>query len=287
MTEQHSPTEETVAPKFLIQGIISTGKSYAIRTLNIKGRTTLVLQTEPCEILDDIPCSSNFHLARAFPAQITLETLKSNARRLHTMSMKQLQEMVDPQRHNYGQFLDVLSLMENFVCHRCKQSFGNLYEWPTTYNFVIDGLSGLSQMALDLVVGSKPIKTQPEWGAAMDNLERFITTICMNTNCVFVLLAHVEREQDEITGGYQNMVATLGRKLAPKLPKYFSDIAKAYRSVDAKGQPTYYWSTSDSMSVLKNRNLPFHDQIKPDFSLPISVWQQRLETARTKIGVAA
>jgi hypothetical protein len=272
-------TQDTIAPKVMLQGVVSTGKSFAVRTLVIPGRETFVLQTEPSEVLDDIPCSQGLHLARAFPAQVELQTLIENARRLNTMSMKALQEMVDPNRHKYGQFIDLLNQLHNFTCYRCKQSFGDFSDWKSNRTLVIDGMSGLSQMSLDLVVGSKPIKTQPEWGAAMDNLERLIQMLCMNAYAMFVLLGHVEREPEEITGGVKNMVATLGRKLAPKLVRPFSDIVKTYRDVGPTGQPVYWWSTFDVMSELKNRNLPFSPQIKPDFKQIVDAWQGRITKA--------
>lgn len=274
---QHN--ENTIAPKVMLQGAVSTGKSYSLRTLILPGRETFVLQTEPSEILDDIPCSSGLHLTRAFPAQVDIDTLIANARRLNTMTMKSLQEMVDPNKFKYSQFIDLLTQLHNFHCYRCGQDFGDFSTWGLNRTLVIDGMSGLSQMALDLVVGSKPIKTQPEWGAAMDNLERLITMLCMNATATFVLLGHVEREANEVTGGVQNMVATLGRKLAPKLPKYFSDVVKTYREVGPNNQPIYFWSTNDVMSELKNRNLPFDSRLSPDFRPLFKTWEARLEKA--------
>lgn len=271
--------EQTIAPKVMLQGVVSTGKSYALRTLVMPGRETFVLQTEPSEILDDIPCSSGLHLARAFPAQIDIQTLIENSRRLNTMTMDSLQKMVDPNKYKYGQFIDLLNQLHNFTCYRCGEKFGDFTAWGLSRTLVIDGMSGLSQMALDLVVGSKPVKTQPEWGAAMDNLERLITMICMNANATFVLLGHVERESEEVTGGVINMVATLGRKLAPKLPKYFSDVVRCYREIGPNNVPKYLWSTNDSMYVLKNRNLPFSTTLPPDFRPLIATWEARLKTA--------
>ena len=272
-------SEETVAPKIILQGPISTGKSFALRTLVKPGRETFVLQTEPSEVLDDLSCSQGLHLMRAFPAQVDLQTLIQNAQRINTMTMDALQKIQDPNRYKYTQFIDILNALQKFVCYRCKKDFGGFELWGVNRTLAIDGMSGLSQTALDLVCGAKPIRTQPEWGCAMDNLERFLQFVCMNAYSVFVLIAHIERETDETTGGSKNMMATLGRKLAPKLPRYFSDIILTKRSIGPDGKPKYYWSTSDTLTELKNRNLPFSDSLSPDFTPLLATWQGRLDKA--------
>jgi hypothetical protein len=53
------------------------------------------------------------------------------------------------------------------------------------------------------------------------------------------MISHIEREIDEVLGGSKVMASTLGRKLAPKLPRYFSDVILAEKT-GAK----FSWSTA-------------------------------------------
>jgi hypothetical protein len=135
---------------------------------------------------------------------------------------------------------------------------------------VIDSLSGVNIMAMNLVVGSKPVKHQGDWGVAMDNLERLVQKLCIDTKCHFVLIAHAERETDEVQGGSKIMAATLGRKLAPRLPRFFSDVVLA----DKQGTK-FTWSTAAVGADLKARNLPIADGLPPDFGQIIASWKKQ------------
>jgi hypothetical protein len=125
-------------------------------------------------------------------------------------------------------------------------------------------------MAMNLVVGSKPVKSQADWGVAQDNLERLIQKLCIDTQCHFILIAHAEREVDEVAGGSKIMAATLGKKLAPRLPRFFSDVVLA----DRQGTK-FTWSTAVAGADLKARNLPVADGLAPSFSQIIASWKSR------------
>jgi hypothetical protein len=94
----------------------------------------------------------------------------------------------------------------------------------------------------------------------MGNLERFISKCCADLKCSFVLIAHTEREYDEITGGSKLMVSTLGRRLAPKIPRFFDEVVLCRRERDK-----FFWTSVDNTADLKVRRLPFSDSIPPDF----------------------
>jgi hypothetical protein len=132
-------------------------------------------------------------------------------------------------------------------------------------------------MAMNLVTGSKPVKSMADWGVAIDNLERLIVKLCVDTKCHFVLLAHLEREVDEVTGGTSLMASTLGRKLAPKLPRFFSDVVQAKRNVDK-----FVWSTAASNVDLKARNLPIADNLDPSFKAILTSWKKHQPEAEKK-----
>jgi len=64
------------------------------------------------------------------------------------------------------------------------------------------------------------------------------------------------------------MASTLGRKLAPKLPRFFSDVVYA----DKTGSK-FTWSTMALGADLKARNLPTADGLAPDFGPIIAKWK--------------
>lgn len=247
----------------LLQGPIGTGKTSSLLTVRAP---LFVLATEPG--IDKIlfhrgaglvapPC----HWHYVPPAAEEWDTLQRNAVLLNTLSNDQLQKQTNMNKAAYRQFIEVLNTCSDFRCDVCGESFGPVDQFPADSVFATDGLTGLSKMSMDLVVGGKPIASQPDWGAAMNNLERFLAKCCSDTKCTFVLIAHVDREVDEITGGTLIMPSTLGRKLAPKIPRFFDEVVLCRR----EGKE-FFWSTSTNGVDLKSRRLPFGDELLPDFS---------------------
>jgi hypothetical protein len=91
----------------------------------------------------------------------------------------------------------------------------------------------------------------------------------MDTQCFMVLISHVERETLEDTGASKVMASTLGKKLAPKIPRYFSDSVLAVRNADK-----FSWTTADSSADLKARNLPIADNIPPTYASMVEKWKK-------------
>jgi hypothetical protein len=122
--------------------------------------------------------------------------------------------------------------------------------------------------SMNLVTGSKPVKSMADWGVAIDNLERLITKLTTGLRCHFAMTAHLERETDEITGGTQLMASTLGKKLAPKLPRFFSDVVHCKRD-----GTKWVWATDTTNVDLKARNLPIKDGMQPTFAAILESWK--------------
>jgi hypothetical protein len=80
----------------------------------------------------------------------------------------------------------------------------------------------------------------------------------------------LERETDEVTGGISLMASTLGRKLAPRLPRFFSDVIHAKREGEK-----FSWSTATFNVDLKARNVPISETIPPSFVPLIEKWRSR------------
>lgn len=265
------PTPLTVAPgvNVMLCGTTGTGKTYSIRTLVESGLEVFVLFTEPgMEVLADLP-PEKLHWRYIAPAAPSFADMISSAQKINTLSFEALTKLPDINKRNYTEFIDVLTCLSNFTCDRTGESFGSVDSWGPERVLVVDSLTGLSIMAMNLVAGSKPVKSMADWGVAIDNLERLITKLCVDTRCHFVLLAHLERETDEVTGGTSLMASTLGRKLAPKLPRFFSDVVQAKRNVDK-----FVWSTAASNVDLKARNLPISDALPASFGPILTSWKK-------------
>jgi hypothetical protein len=123
---------------------------------------------------------------------------------------------------------------------------------------------------MNLIVGSKPVKSMADWGVAMDNVERFVTKFTTDIKCTAVMCAHLEREADEVTGGIQLMASTLGKKLAPKIPRFFSDVIQCQRDGSK-----FTWSTATPNVMLKARNLPIAMNLPPSFVPIINAWREK------------
>lgn len=254
----------------MLCGTTGTGKTHCIRTLVDAGLEVFVLFTEPgMEVLSDLP-PEKLHWKYIAPATPDFSDMISSATKINTMSFEALTKLPDINKRKYTEFIDVLTALSNFTCDRTGQSYGAVDAWDQSRVLVIDSLTGLSIMAMNLVAGSKPVKSMADWGVAIDNLERLITKLCVDTQCHFVLTAHLEREVDEVTGGTSLMASTLGRKLAPKLPRFFSDVIHVKRNVDK-----FVWSTASSNVDLKARNLPISDSLDPSFTPLIRAWKEK------------
>jgi hypothetical protein len=159
---------------------------------------------------------------------------------VNRLAYDSLKKMTDPNRSKYNQFEMFLRTF-NDVTDDLGNKYGCIDTWGTDKAIVIDGLTGLSDAAMKAVIGGKADRDQKDWGLAQNLLENFLRRICDNCPCHFILLAHVERETDQILGGVKLMVSTLGKALPPKLPSMFSDVILAVRNGDK-----WSWDTADS-----------------------------------------
>lgn len=249
----------------MLEGPVGAGKTHVLRTIiENTNKNLIVIPTEPGihNILGDLPLN-RCHWHYVTPASTPWKTLISNAKTVNTNDMATLQRLPGLNRNQYQQYIELLGVLNNFKCERegCNFECGPVdEELDENWVLAIDGLSGLSIMAMDLVVGAKVIKTQPEWGAAQQMVLKLVQKLCYDTKCNFVLNAHIERQLDELTGGTHKTVSTLGNKLAPELVKPFDEIIYAKR----KGED-FVWSTTESGVDLKTRTLGWGDDFPPDY----------------------
>lgn len=256
-------------PSVMLLGPVTSGKTESLKTIVNAGLELFILKTEPSENLDALP-ADKVHWHYVPPALVPWSTQIKNAGLINTLSYQALCSVEEMDRREYRQYIEVLNTCNDFVDDRTGKHYGDVITWGHDRAFVIDGLSGLSQMALDMIVGGKPVKGKEQYGIAMSNIEDFLNYLTTATKCLFVLTAHVEREPTAETGAIVQMPATLGQKLAPKLSKYFSDVIHTRRD-----GVEFSWNTLTPMMDLKARNVPFANGMKPDFVPLIETWRKR------------
>lgn len=257
-------------PKILLVGGTGSGKTHSIRTLLDAGLEVFGIFTEPgMEVLSDTD-PERLHWHYIPPASTPWDQMIDSAQKINTMSLESISKMTDINKRQHTEFLDLLRCLANFHDDRTGKDFGPVDSFDNTRAVFVDSLSGLNIMAMNLVTGTKPVKSMSDWGIAMDNLERLITKLTVDLACTFVLTAHLERETDEISGGVQLMASTLGKKLAPRLPRFFSDVIHAKREGDK-----FSWSTASFNVDLKARNVAISEKIEPSFKPLIQTWKAR------------
>ena len=261
----------------LLMGPAGTGKTYAIGTLADAGVEVFYLGLEPgLESLlaywtdkgKEIPANVHWHQMESPKASFS--ELMDSATKINTMQLDTLAKMQDPNRSKHNQFIKLLEVLNDFPDDRTGSRFGCVDTWGPNRALVVDGMAGLARAAMSLVVGGKPVRSQSDWGLAQDQVEKIVRLWTDHCRCHFVLLAHVEREQDAILGGIKLMVSTLGKALAPKLPCMFSDVILTERSGSS-----FTWNTGSAIADVKTRNLPIAEKLPADFGAIIKKWQSR------------
>lgn len=282
MTEAAANTKHLQPPAILLAGESGCGKTYSISTLLEAGIEVFLIATEPTgldSIIDAIGQKNlsieKFHYKQITPARAGFDDLAKIVDKIGALTYDSLSKLAPQGDRRKSKFIELVSTLNNFVDDRTGEAFGAVDKFGPNRAVVIDSLSGLNIMAMDLAIGDKPTAHQGEWGVAMGALEKLINSLTSGLQCIFVLTAHLERETDELTGGTKLMASALGRKLAPKLPRFFSEVVHAYRT-----DKDFWWSTSSQNVVAKRRVLPLSDKIAPTFKPIVEAYLQRVE--RTK-----
>lgn len=280
-----APSLHIQPPAALLQGSSGSGKTHSIATFPAAGIETFVLITEPGgveSLLDGMRFYKApmdlIHWATALPATSGFDALDEMTDKIARLDFEGVSKLKgvgkDKTRAPAMAFLNQL---KDFRDERTGQSFGSFVDWGPDRALFVDSLSGLSTIAWYLTVGYKPTGAPGEWNIAMNWIEALLMKINSDRRCFFGLTAHIERETDEISGVGKIMTSTLGRKLAPKIPRFFSEVIYAQRRPD---EPKFRWSTLDAQADLKNRALPVSDKIIPNFKLLVDAYNQRLAQAQ-------
>lgn len=266
------------APSVILLGAPGSGKTYSITTLAEAGLEVFVISTEPTglETLLDaweakkLPLSQ-LHYATLTPSRMGIDGLAKLAQTISLSDHEGIAKLKPMGDRQNSKFRKLLELLRDFKCERTGQAYGSVESFGPERVLVIDSLSGINLMAKDLVVGDKPNMSPGEWGTAMNVIEQLLLNLCSNLKCILVITAHMEREENEITGARTIMISTLGRKLAPKIPRFFSEVVMTYREA-----VNYFWSTNALNVDLKHRALKLDGKLSPSFVPIVEAYHRRL-----------
>lgn len=267
--------------KVLLMGGSGTGKTYATASLARLGLSVRCIWMEDCftslaRFYGDKgePIPDNIHWINVPLVQTSFSEMIAMAKSINMLSFQGLANVTDANRQKRDEFIKVLGHLADYTCERTGKNFGPVDAWGTDAVLVFESFTALSSASMALVVGAKPLRSQGEWGVAMDNLETFVNKITgLKTHVV--LTGHIERETDENFGGTKMMVSTLGKKLAPKIPRYFSDVINARRERDK-----FTWATDTNEMDLKCRHLPIAAGQTPTFELLYSKWKEMADLSQ-------
>lgn len=265
--------------KVLLEGPSGTGKTRAIATLAEADPAleVFVLALDPgLESLfgywkdqgKEIPANLHWHFMKAPKAGF--DELLKDAELINAMTYEGLTKLRDPNIAKHDQYRQLFSVLNNFPDDRSGQKFGAVDDWSPNRCLVIDGMTGLSNAAMANVIGGKAVRSPSDWGVAQNTLEKLLRMLTENCRCHFILLAHVERETDQVLGGTKLMTSTLGKALAPKIPSMFSDVILTVRE-----GTKWSWDTMNPLADLKTRNLSYAANQTPGFKQILDKWKQR------------
>lgn len=265
-------------PSTLIIGPAGSGKTSVIVTALAAGLTVRMLATEPSapnRVLEHAKKvnvnADKFDWCYVSPGGVSWDSLKAAATQVNTMTLKQIADQSSGIAKSDGtQWMKMLNAIADFKSDKTGQSLGDATEWGPDVMFVVDGLTGISTMSRRLTVGLKPTPSPGEWGIMQGNILDLIRKLCSDCKCFFTLIGHIERETNELTGGTNLTVSTLGAKLAPKLPPEFTNVVQALRN-----GTTFTWSTATAGVDTKAGDLPIQEGLAPSFAPIIASYRAR------------
>lgn len=268
-------------PSILLMGPSGSGKTFSLSTLLEAGLEVFVISTEPrgIETLLDVVASKKLDLSKLHwryigPARAGFQILADQGDLIARSNQEALAKQIPKIRENPS-WVEMLKTFVNFKDDKDGKEYGDVTKFDGTKAIVVDSLSGVSAMAMDVTVGDKVTAHVGEWGIAIKAIDKFILTCCSDLKCFFVMTAHIEREEDPNTGALKMMTSTLGKKLAPTIPRYFSEVLSA--ETDSDGDKKFFrWSNNNPQFVLKNRSLPISSKLPPNFGPIVEAYKKRL-----------
>ncbi len=254
--------------KILVEGEPGTGKTYALRSAIALGMKIRIIFLDASQVsVSDM--TGDVQWKHIKPPTSNWDEMSELFKVVNTMGNAALQGDTTGIR-SQRQMFDIITTCKNFISDKDGKSYGDASKWGTDTILVIDGLTKLTDYAIRMAVGQKMILTQPDWGIVQNVVRKFLQELTDNLWCHFVLLCHIDRENDEVLGGTRKYPSTAGRKLAPKIPGMFDDVVMSYR----KGEKFYWRTFNDDEALIKGRSVGLINDVLQDYALLINAWKK-------------
>lgn len=265
----------------MLMGPSGTGKTFSLNSLVATGLETFCLFLEPgLETLigsysdKDLPIPNNLHWHYLQPKTLGFDTLHKQADNIGKFDQSSLGKMRDVDRSKNNQMTEMYTVLNDFSDQRTGRKFGPVDLFPNGSVLVIDSLSALIKIAFDMQIGNKPVRDVSDWGIVQQALMSCIHKLTSGCICHVVIIAHVERELDQILGGNKITVSVPGKAIAATILQPFSDVILASRE-----NSSFYWDTANSQADVKTRNLPIASKLPADFGAIYAKWHKRASAA--------
>jgi hypothetical protein len=254
-------------PKVLLIGDVGTGKTYAPAFLALDGYDVFYIFTEPgmdtfkafpSELSDLIGTKIFYTYKAAISSDI--DVLLNATKKVNMLNYEALSNLPEADKKNTTEYIDIINALRNFVDDNTKKSFGNVSTWGMDRVLVIDSLSGLNYAIMRNAVGTKPVPGLQWFNVAQKSEEDLLNFLCFNLKCWVIITAHPEREVDENTGTTKIYPSAIGRKLAPRIGRFFSEVLETVRKNDK-----YYWSNENPSMVQKRRLFPAGSKLETNW----------------------
>lgn len=284
-------------PSIILEGEMGTGKTHSLRTLlmdangkfigpSVSGIEKVVLLTAEAgfeDVVGDIPAD---RLAWKYipVTEGSFDGLIQMAKIINTQKPEAIQAMGGINRHMYPQFDQILGTCNNLVDDRTGASLGPVFKFPQNWCLWFESVSALTEIVKNCAVGDKPFYELRDYQTVQVATKKFLHHLVFSTKCLFVATAHLERETNESNGLTELMISTFGRKLAPVIPRFFSDVIVTDR-IDPQGvigtvTPQWTWATVKPGVRTKTRNLPWSTKLNCDFVPLLNNFRQRQALAK-------
>lgn len=278
-------------PSALLAGPSGSGKTSALATQLLCDLDVFVIITEPGGVESLLDSAERLkapidrlHWAQCLPTSAGWDALEDMIKKISSMDQKGLADLKDLGKSSFRPAaMRLLNTFKDFTCERTGNTYGDVTRWDDTRVLNMDSLSGWTQIAWGATVGYKPTANPGEWGIGQKFIENMLTKINNDRSCFFNMTAHVEKEMDDMTGTRRITVSTIGAKLAPRIPPFFSEYIRCSRTMDNNGHAEFLWSTLASDMELKNRALPISARLAADFNPIVEAYRRR----KTLVGAAS
>lgn len=224
---QHQSSGTT---KLLLVGDSGAGKTGALASLAAAGYNLRVIDVDNgLDVLRNLLTDAKSPYPKDSVERVKYETI--------TDKMSKVGGNLQPQKATV--WPRVIGLLTNWVDSATGEVLGPISSWTEKDILVIDSLTMLSDAALNFILGMNSRLGQraqlQDWGAAQDLIEGLLQMLYdEGVKCNIIVLAHITYiggEDNGLQRGYPN---TLGKKLPPKVGRYFNSML----GVKSTGQGT-------------------------------------------------